>query len=95
MQTVPLFIKYQVYYSLPSGGADYATIMMTPVGFMSGDALGTTACLNVTVIDDNAVEMNETFTISASNVDPAVIIAPLTQADITIFDNDGKSELWN
>ena len=68
--------------------------MMARVEFMSGDALGTTACQNVTIIDDDPVETNETFTVSASSSDP-VNISPVSQSEVTIFDNDGESELQN
>ena len=57
---------------------------------MSGDPLGSTACLNVSIIDDDIVEAVEMFTVNASSSDP-VIISPIAQAEISIADNDGKS----
>ena len=74
-----------------SAGADYMSIMNAPVVFMSGDPLGTTACQNVTIFDDNVVEAEEMFTVSTSSSDP-VIISPTSQAEINITDNDGESK---
>ena len=75
-------------------GADYQSITNAPVVFMSGDPLGMTACQNVPVIDDNVVEAEETFVVSASSSDP-VIISPTSQAEVNITDNDGESKQQN
>jgi hypothetical protein len=81
--------KYLLYFNY-SGGFDYVSIMNLPVVFMPGDALGTTACENVTITDDDNVEAVEMFNVIASSSDP-VIISPTSQAEISITDNDGKS----
>ena len=71
-------------------GSDYVSLVYIQVGFMSGDPLGSTACLNVSIIDDDIIEAVETFTVNASSSDP-VRISPTAQAEISIADNDGKS----
>lgn len=72
------------------GGSDYVSLVNIPVGFMSGDPVGSTACQNVSIIDDDVIEAEETFTVNASSSDP-VIISPTAQAEVSIADNDGKS----
>ena len=71
-------------------GSDYVSLVYIQVGFMSGDPLGSTACVNVSIIDDDVVEAEQTFTVNTSSSDP-VIISPTAQAEISIADNDGKS----
>ena len=45
-------------------------------------------CVNVNIIDDDALELNETFTVTLTTSDPAVIF-DTDATTITITDNDG------
>ena len=66
------------------------SLVYIQVWFMSGDPVGSTACVNVTINDDDVVEAVEMFSVNASSSDP-VIISPTALAEISIADNDGKS----
>ena len=58
--------------------------MNAPVVFMSGDPVGTTACENLTVIDDDTVEAEQTFTVSASSTN-LVVFTPTSEAVASII----------
>ena len=44
-------------------------------------------CVNVNIIDDGALELDETFTVTLTTSDPAVILGN-DATTITISDND-------
>ena len=75
------------------GGSDYVSISNLPVVFMAGDGLGSTACTNVTVIDDDVVESNETFSITATASSDPVNILMISEAEVIITDDDGKKSV--
>ena len=65
--------------------------------FSAGSAVnGTTACADVTIIDDNAVEGNHSFTVTVTGLelDPGgeyseLRIGTPSSAQVNIIDNDG------
>ena len=58
--------------------------------FLSGDAVGTTQCMNITIIDDSAVEFSEQFFVSLDTNDPAALLDPIAQTTVVIEDSDGE-----
>ena len=46
--------------------------------------------MSITLLDDNYLEENETFSVSASTADSAVVIVSGI-TDVTIVDSDGKN----
>ena len=81
-------------------GIDYSISSPTDtlnVTFSAGSAVnGTTACANVTIIDDNAVEGNHSFTVHVTGLelDPGgaysgLMIGTSSSALVNIIDNDG------
>ena len=61
--------------------------------FVPGNDVGTMVCVNVLIVDDMVtIEPDQSFTILASSNDP-VIIAPISEATVTIVDNDGEKSL--
>ena len=63
----------------------------TSLTFPTGAANGTEMCLNISIIDDDRVEYNETFSITLTVDNPLDTIngSSTAQADVTIVDNDG------
>ena len=60
----------------------------TTVIFPSGSTSGDTKCVNITLIEDDALEGNLSFTVSLTTSDPDVMIL-ISTATIHITDNDG------
>jgi len=58
------------------------------ITFNSGSAAASTGCTNISIIDDNALESNQTFTVTLTTSDPDVILGS-NVTTITIVDNDG------
>ena len=56
--------------------------------FPSGSSDGATGCLNIAILEDEALEGNQTFTVMVTTSDPNVKIEVDT-AVVTIVDNDG------
>ena len=58
--------------------------------FISGSPDGAMVCVNITIVDDGALEGNQTFMVTLRTLDPndAVMVA-MNTTTITIMDNDG------
>ena len=77
---------------------DYSISGPVTVTFSAGSTVsGTTACANVTIIDDDAVEGNHSFTVHVTGLelDPGGVYSELmtgtpSYATVNIIDNDGK-----
>ena len=63
--------------------------MLSTLEFRSGG--DTSTQVTVTIVDDNAVEMDEEFSVQISSTNPRVIVQQGT-ADVTITDDDGNGE---
>ena len=73
-----------VHHTAPG---DYTTLV-TELTFTADDGIGSVQCVNVTIIDDEILEPDQSFTVSLSSSDPVVF--GIDQASIVIGDNDGK-----
>ena len=62
---------------------------MSPLTFAVGSANAIMQCLDVSITNDTALELNETFTVILATVDPDVILEN-NMTDITILDDDGE-----
>lgn len=61
-----------------------------PLYFEAESPLNSVCCVNVTIIDDDVVEPDQTFEVSLMTYDP-VLITPTANANVTIAtDNDSK-----
>ena len=69
---------------------DYGAVVNAPLDFHVGEELNTTSCVDIDIFDDDTVEYEELFSVSLMTTDP-VIIVPISEANVSIFDNDGKS----
>ncbi len=56
--------------------------------FISGSTDNAVGCANISVLEDSALEGNQTFTVTLTTSDPDVMLGS-DVAIITITDNDG------
>ena len=76
---------------------DYGAADPLNVTFSAGSAVtGTTACANVMIIDDDALEGDHSFTVTVSNLELSpggvyngLVIGTPSSATVNIIDNDG------
>ena len=68
-------------------GTDY-TAISSSLTFANNSMDGDMECVSVTIIDDGALELDKTFTVTLTTSDPAVILGN-DITTITITDNDG------
>ncbi len=61
--------------------------------FSSGANDGNMECMNVTIMDDDALEANQTFSVTLTEQDNAVEVVN-TMMTVTITDNDSKLRLY-
>lgn len=73
-----------------TAGSDYSPLVNSPLYFEAGSPLNSVRCVNITVIDDDIVEPDQTFDVSLSTMDP-VYLTPISNAIVVIAtDNDSK-----
>ena len=79
-------------FLVSSAPGDYESVQDVQLVFQIGHAIGISAsvCVDVDVYDEEIVEYVEVFTVSLVSDDP-VVIAPISEANVSIFDNDCKS----
>ena len=67
------------------------SVTQTSLTFPTGAANGTEMCLNISIIDDDRVEYDETFSITPTVDIPldTIVGGSTVQANVTIVDNDG------
>lgn len=79
------------------GGYDFTGIPSTLEVFPPGSMDGEELCVGITLLDDGALEENQTFTVLLTTLDPDVMIED-DVATVTITDNDGKlnpNSIWS
>ena len=69
-------------------GNDYSAIQSAET-FTSGAARNNSICVDITVIDDSALEGDQTFSLMLNTLDPDVLIL-INTSIIKIIDNDGQ-----
>ena len=72
-------------------GVDFNVTDLTQlnVSFASGSMNGDTDCINITILDDDALEGDHSFTVSLNPPAlPVKLTAPFS-SPVTIFDNEG------
>ena len=60
--------------------------------FMSGSITGAVSCVNLTADDDEFLEINETYQLSLEAMEAGIVVDVGSTMDITILDNDGKTQ---
>lgn len=90
MQTHLDIVPIIVYVCAGMNGLDYINIYSAET-FTSGSMNGATRCVDTIILDDNALEGNQNFTLTLTTVDSSVILGTAVTA-IKIVDND--SQCW-
>lgn len=67
--------------------SDYTAVSSDKI-FVTGSTNGATRCVNITIIDDNALEGEQTFSVILTTEDSAIILG-IPTAIVTIQDDDG------
>ena len=72
-------------------GVDFSVTDPTQlnVSFEAGSVNGDTDCINITILDDDALEGNHSFTVSLNPPAAPVKLTTPFSSPITIFDNEG------
>ena len=65
---------------------DYQALVNDSVEFQPGS---TRECADLNIMDDDILEPPETFLVMLDSFDPAVMIIPIQQANVTILDSIG------
>ena len=68
---------------------DYISVSSAEV-FTAGSTDNTTRCVDITIIDNNVLEGDKTFTVALTTADPDVMLLSAGETVVTITDNDGK-----
>ena len=74
------------YFVVALNGSDYATLSLNHT-FVDGSQNGTTFCVEIYILDDEAFETTEIFTLELTTLDSSVRLG--SNALISIIDNDG------
>lgn len=61
-----------------------------PTGAMNGDQ----DCLNISILDDEALDGNSTFTVSLNPLVSPDTLATPSSSPVTIMDNEGKRHVF-
>ncbi len=69
-------------------GSDYISVSLS-MSFISGSTDNDVRCVNITILDDDSLEGNQTFTLTVTTPDPDVMLGSGT-ITITIIDNDSN-----
>ena len=83
-------LSFSLHFHTVAAPNDYVAIDDNIVMFGPSDTLNSTDCVPLTIISDSVVELNENFSLLLTSEDPAVNVAPVQEATITILDDDGK-----
>ena len=77
-------LKDEYFFFLAAlSGLDYIP-STSNLSFPAGSTGGTLLCVDISIIDDNVLERNESFTVTLSTMDPGVVIRDGHTTNITI-----------
>ena len=74
--------------NLALAGFDYLSVFSVGT-FNSGSKNGATRCVDISIIDDSALELQQAFEVILTTEDSQVILGSVVATTITIMDNDG------
>ena len=84
-------MSLSIHSSSAFAGHDYTGASMT-LTMPAGSTSGVVKCMNISIIDDGALEVIETFTVTLTTTDPDVMLGK-NKTVVTIMDDDGNSFL--
>ena len=87
--TLATIVSYHTHTPAALDGSDFTGVSMSPLTFAVGSANATMQCLDVSITDDTALELDKNFTVILATIDPDVMLEN-DMTDITILDDDGK-----
>ena len=87
IMTMKDFLHIMFVRTTATGGSDYTSVSSNEV-FPSGSTDTDTRCVNITLEDDEALERDETFTVTLTTSDPNVMLGQ-DVTTVTVVDNDG------
>ena len=74
-----------------TAAVDYVSLDNFPLSYEAGSPLNSERCVNITILDDDVVEDDESLQVSLSTIDP-VLLTPISLAEVIILtDNDSKN----
>ena len=71
-------------------GEDYIPLKSSTLSFAIGSNDGSTACRNITIIDDDSFEKNETFYLTVTVAEENIRILEPSNILVTILDDEGN-----
>ena len=80
---------YVCVFIFLAGPSDYIGLLSEPVMF---DTCENRSCVYIAILEDMALEVNETFTVSlgrTADLDPRILVDPVRE-EIVIIDDDGE-----
>ncbi len=84
-----LFRKHHNYTDNYTAEDGFDYFGMSPIViFTSGSSDNNTRCVEISILDDDALEGNQTFTMTLTTSDPDVLLGT-DVTNITVVDNDG------
>ena len=84
-------LQFAILSSLPVLNEDFTVADPLMVTIPTVSVAGSTACANITILDDDVLEFEHDFTVQLSNTVPAgVVLGALMSTTVTIQDNEGK-----
>ena len=78
-----------MFTSIVDDPADFVKIDSLSLTFPAYSPIGTAKCVNITIIDDNITENNESFSIILEAPE-TINLFPNSSKEIVIIDNDSK-----
>jgi hypothetical protein len=88
IQQTILMVGHCLFYNVVMAGEDYISIFEFE-NFTSGSPDGATKCVDIRILDDDALEGEQTFTLTLTTSDPDVMLGN-NVTTITIIDNEGR-----
>ena len=86
--SLSLTLPLSVFFCTTTGN-DYTTLTST-LYYGAGSPLNSKRCVNISIIDDDVIEPDQSFAVSLATSDP-VFLTPIDEATVIIAtDNDSK-----
>ena len=80
-------------YSIPISSladSDYIPVVLERLTFSIGSVNGNRDCINITIVDDETFERDETFSLTIAAAEDSISIRPHFSSSILILDDEGN-----
>ena len=75
-----------------TGDIDYGGVDDEPLGFGPGASVGSTACIYITIMEEDILEYDENFTFEITSSDP--VEPNMLSGSVLIVNNDGEFDKY-